>query len=75
MINRAAAALSHHCPRADIQRDGVRVALQNGSLRETSSSSGMKDICYIAAFPKSGITYLNFMLFKLLCLIARRTFG
>jgi hypothetical protein len=26
----------------------------------------MKDICYIAAFPKSGITYLNFMLFHLL---------
>ena len=26
----------------------------------------MKDICYIAAFPKSGITYLNFMLFYLL---------
>jgi len=26
----------------------------------------MKDICYIAAFPKSGITYLNFMLFHIL---------
>ncbi|MGN6747001.1 MAG: sulfotransferase domain-containing protein [Xanthobacteraceae bacterium] len=26
----------------------------------------MKDICYIAAFPKSGITYLNFMLFHVL---------
>jgi sulfotransferase family protein len=26
----------------------------------------MKDICFIAAFPKSGITYLNFMLFHLL---------
>ena len=26
----------------------------------------MKDVCYIAAFPKSGITYLNFMLFHLL---------
>jgi sulfotransferase family protein len=26
----------------------------------------MKDISYIAAFPKSGITYLNFMLFHLL---------
>ncbi len=29
-------------------------------------SGGMKDVCYIAAFPKSGITYLNFMLFHLL---------
>jgi Sulfotransferase domain len=35
-------------------------------LAETCLSSGMKDICYIAAFPKSGITYLNFMLFHLL---------
>src|ERR1051325_11770753 len=26
----------------------------------------MNDICYIAAFPKSGITYLNFMLFHVL---------
>ena len=26
----------------------------------------MKDISYIAAFPKSGITYLNFMLFHVL---------
>ncbi len=26
----------------------------------------MKDISYIAAFPKSGITYLNFMLFHIL---------
>ena len=26
----------------------------------------MKDISYIAAFPKSGITYLNFMLFQVL---------
>jgi hypothetical protein len=26
----------------------------------------MKDVCYIAAFPKSGITYLNFMLFHIL---------
>jgi len=26
----------------------------------------MQDICYIAAFPKSGITYLNLMLFHLL---------
>jgi len=26
----------------------------------------MKDVCYIAAFPKSGITYLNFMLFHVL---------
>ncbi len=26
----------------------------------------MKDVTYIAAFPKSGITYLNYMLFHLL---------
>ena len=26
----------------------------------------MKDVSYIAAFPKSGITYLNFMLFHIL---------
>ena len=26
----------------------------------------MKDVSYIAAFPKSGITYLNFMLFHVL---------
>ena len=31
-----------------------------------TASKIMKDISYIAAFPKSGITYLNFMLFHIL---------
>jgi hypothetical protein len=31
-----------------------------------ASTWNMKDIYYIAAFPKSGITYLNFMLFHIL---------
>ena len=30
------------------------------------SELDVKDISYIAAFPKSGITYLNFMLFHIL---------
>ena len=30
------------------------------------SNSMKKDVSYIAAFPKSGITYLNFMLFHVL---------
>src|SRR5271170_486644 len=31
-----------------------------------ASELDVKDISYIAAFPKSGITYLNFMLFHIL---------
>src|SRR6202166_2966474 len=31
-----------------------------------TNMQGTKDITYIAAFPKSGITYLNFMLFHIL---------
>jgi Sulfotransferase domain len=35
-------------------------------MASTESSPFVKDISYIAAFPKSGITYLNFMLFHAL---------
>jgi hypothetical protein len=41
---------------------GAEVDLTNG----WKSGAEVKDVSYIAAFPKSGITYLNFMLFHIL---------
>ena len=40
--------------------------LTRESLRKDTDMQNIKDITYVAAFPKSGITYLNFMLFHIL---------
>ncbi len=59
-IGRTVSAFHGHCDRAFI--------CDNSALREERHfpCGHMKDITYIAAFPKSGITYLNFMLFHIL---------